>query len=77
VLAVADVFTALTENRPYRKGMTNEQTILILSKMAENNKLDGEIVELVRIHHEEINKVRIKAQEDSRSEYRTFLENIG
>lgn len=77
VLAVADVFTALTENRPYRKGMSNEQTIQILGKMAENNKLDGEIVELVRKHHEEINLVRIKAQEDSRSEYRIFLENIG
>jgi len=77
VLAVADVFTALTENRPYRKGMSNEQTIIVLSKMAENKKLDHEIVELVREHHEEINKVRIKAQEDSRIEYRTFLENIG
>lgn len=77
VMAVADVFTALTENRPYRKGMSNEQTILILSKMAENNKLDKDIVELVRQRHEEINKVRIKAQEESRQEYRTFLENIG
>ncbi|EKD81381.1 MAG: hypothetical protein ACD_39C01833G0002 [uncultured bacterium] len=77
VMAVADVFTALTENRPYRKGMSNEQTIIILSKMAENNKLDKDIVELVRAHHEEINRVRIKAQEESRSEYRTFLEDIG
>ena len=77
VLAVADVFTALTENRPYRKGMSNEQTILILGKMAENNKLDNDIVELVRKHHEEINQVRIKAQEASRVEYRAFLENIG
>lgn len=77
VMAVADVFTALTENRPYRKGMSNEQTILILSKMAENNKLDKDIVELVRNNHEAINQVRIKAQEDSRVEYRAFLENIG
>lgn len=77
VMAVADVFTALTENRPYRKGMSNEQTILILSKMADNNKLDRDLVELVRQHHEEINRVRIKAQEESRLEYRTFLENIG
>ncbi|NLF97775.1 MAG: HD domain-containing protein [Candidatus Riflebacteria bacterium] len=77
VMAVADVFTALTENRPYRKGMSNEQTLLILSKMAENGKLDHDIVELVKKHHEEINQVRIKAQEESRQEYRTFLENIG
>ncbi|MBU1109108.1 MAG: HD domain-containing protein [Candidatus Riflebacteria bacterium] len=77
VLAVADIFTGLTENRPYRKGMSNEQTILILCKMAENNKLDKEIVELVKKHHEEINQVRIKAQENSRIEYQVFLENIG
>lgn len=77
VMAVADVFTALTENRPYRKGMSNEQTMIIIGKMAENNKLDQKIVELVRDHHAEINLVRIRAQEESRVEYRTFLENIG
>lgn len=76
LLAVADVFTALTEDRPYRKGMTNEQTILILEKMGENNKLDKEVVALVREHHEAINRVRIEAQEKSREEYRSFLSEI-
>lgn len=76
LLAVADVFTALTEDRPYRKGMSNEQTILILSKMGENNKLDAEVVELVRGNHEKINQVRIEAQERSRQEYRVFLNEI-
>ncbi len=77
LLAVADVFTALTEDRPYRKGMTNEQTILVLDKMGINNKLDPEIIELVKANHEAINQARIIAQEASRSEYRTFLSQLG
>lgn len=77
LLAVADVFTALTEDRPYRKGMSNEQTILILANMAENNKLDRDIVSLIESHHEEINQVRIDAQNASREEYKKFLTEIG
>ncbi|GAB4281188.1 MAG: HD domain-containing protein [Candidatus Rifleibacteriota bacterium] len=77
LLAVADVFTALTEDRPYRNGMSNEQTILILKKMAENNKLDSEVVSIVEKHHDEINKVRKAAQEASREEYQKFLTELG
>ncbi|MDN5278191.1 MAG: hypothetical protein PWR01_2156 [Clostridiales bacterium] len=77
LLAVADVFTALTEDRPYRKGMSNEQTILILEKMAENNKLDSEIVHLAKKHHETVNQVRKAAQDASREEYTQFLTDIG
>lgn len=77
LLAVADVFTALTEDRPYRKGMTNEQTIIVLDKMGINNKLDPEIIELVKANHEAINQARITAQEASRNEYRTFLSQLG
>lgn len=77
LLAVADVFTALTEDRPYRKGMSNEQTLLILEKMGENNKLDKDIVELVKKDHEAVNQARIIAQDASRVEYREFLTEIG
>jgi len=76
LLAVADVFTALTEDRPYRKGMSNEQTMLILEKMGENNKLDKEVVALVRDNLDQINRVRIEAQQNSREEYRNFLSEI-
>ncbi|NCB38041.1 MAG: HD domain-containing protein [Erysipelotrichia bacterium] len=76
LLAVADVFTALTEDRPYRKGMSNEQTIIILEKMGENNKLDKEVIALVKKNHEAINQVRIEAQNNSRNEYRKFLSEI-
>jgi HD-GYP domain-containing protein (c-di-GMP phosphodiesterase class II) len=77
LLAVADVFTALTEDRPYRKGMSNEQSLIILEKMGENNKLDAKIVKLVRDNFAEINRIRISAQTQSRREYREFLSQIG
>jgi HD-GYP domain-containing protein (c-di-GMP phosphodiesterase class II) len=76
LLAVADVFTALTEDRPYRKGMSNEQTMIIIEKMGDNNKLDKEVVALVKDNHEAINQVRIAAQNQSREEYRSFLSEI-
>jgi hypothetical protein len=57
--------------------MSNEQTILILEKMAENNKLDSEIVHLAKKHHETVNQVRKAAQDASREEYTQFLTDIG
>jgi HD-GYP domain-containing protein (c-di-GMP phosphodiesterase class II) len=44
VMAVSDVFTALTEDRPYRKGMNQDQTVRLLSDMARNTLLDGDVV---------------------------------
>ena len=77
VLAVADVFTALTEDRPYRKGMSSDQSLIILEKMGMNNKLDNNIVNLVKNNFDQINKVRIAAQNRSREEYTEFLKMLG
>ena len=77
LLAVADVFTAPTEDRTYRKGMSNEQTMLILDKMGQNGKLDHDIVELLKEDLSAVNQVRIAAQDSSREEYKKFLTEIG
>lgn len=47
ILAVADVFTAMTENRPYRQGMQSAKALAILREEAANNRLDREIVALL------------------------------
>jgi len=44
IVAVADVFTALTEDRPYRKGMSREQTGEILRAMIADGSLEPELV---------------------------------
>ncbi|MEQ8171066.1 MAG: HD domain-containing phosphohydrolase, partial [Candidatus Eremiobacterota bacterium] len=43
IMSVADVFTALTEDRPYRTGMDSEKTMKTIRTMAENSALDKHI----------------------------------
>ncbi len=47
VIAVADVLTALTEDRPYRLGMPVEKAFDILTGMVKNGALDADLVHLV------------------------------
>ncbi|WP_196592844.1 HD-GYP domain-containing protein [Pectinatus sottacetonis] len=47
IVAVADVFTALREDRPYRQGLPKEKILSIVLNMADNNKLDKKIVHLL------------------------------
>lgn len=72
VLAVADVFTAITEDRPYRKGMAPAQAIKTLKQMTESGKLDNNIVALLVDNFEMINDIRKSAQEVARQEYDSF-----
>jgi HD-GYP domain-containing protein (c-di-GMP phosphodiesterase class II) len=72
IMAVADVFTAITEDRPYRKGMDSRQVIKVLNNQASNNALDGDIVNILISHFEEINGLRVQVQSDSLEEYRQF-----
>lgn len=72
IMAVADIFTALSENRPYRKGMDKEGTIGILQNMASENKIDKNIVELLITHYNDVNKARIKAQKKARVRYNAY-----
>lgn len=48
IIAVADIFQALAQNRPYRLSMAPEKTMKILQEMADNNQLDQEAVRAVR-----------------------------
>jgi len=74
IMAVADVFTAITEDRPYRKGMSRDKTIEVLRQMADNMALDSDIVSLLCRRFDEVNTLRIAAQNASVEEYRSFLQ---
>ncbi len=50
IIAVADVFQALVQDRPYREGMTQEKVLGILDEFAASGKLDGELVALAKKH---------------------------
>ena len=76
IMAVADVFTALTEDRPYRKGMSQEKTLKLLENMVRVNSLDEEIFDLLKENFDDINDVRFIAQRKSTKLYEEFVNNI-
>ena len=76
IMAVADVFTALTENRPYRRGLDKEQTLGILRRQQESGELDPTVVQLLHDHFDEVDAERTKAQRDAIVEYRAFVAGL-
>lgn len=54
IMAVSDVFTAISEDRPYRKGMGRTEIEKILKSQAESKALDKRIVNLLIENFEEI-----------------------
>ncbi len=69
IMAVADVFTAVTEDRPYRKGMTGDKALHVLQQMAKASALDAGIVSLLQRNFDEVNSIRAAAQAASVEEY--------
>lgn len=47
IITVADVFCALTEDRPYRKALTVAQTIEIMTNMTLENKMDANFMNYI------------------------------
>ena len=54
LMVVSDIFTALTEKRPYREAMKKEDVTNILVDMVNKNKIDGDIVEIAINNYEEL-----------------------
>lgn len=54
IISVADVFVALTENRPYRAAMTPERVNEIMRHEAANGSLDSELVNQLLANRQEI-----------------------
>lgn len=69
IMAVADVFTALSENRPYRKGTGRRENMPILFRLVDSGGLDGRIVKALAEEYEVINEVRSEAQRAYAAEY--------
>ena len=69
IIAVADIVTAISEDRPYRRGMDSLEAIKILRGMVDEGAIDKSIVDLVEDNFPRINEVRIRAQENAYLEY--------
>lgn len=69
IMAVADVFTALAEDRPYRDGMQRPEIEKILSDMAIAQGLDKKIVDLLLGNYSEIWETVTEQQALAHAEY--------
>ncbi len=74
IMAVADIFSAITEVRPYRAGMNKEQAQGVLTENAERGEICGEIVELLLKHYDEVDAVR---EQRSREVGKRYYESLG
>lgn len=53
ILAIADIFQALAQERPYKKSLSFDYIINILYEMCDRDEIDRELVELVEKHPKE------------------------
>ena len=73
IMAVADVFTAVSEDRPYRHGMEKEKVINVLTSMSKNNALCPNVTAVMLEHFDDINETRIHAQIKSQIDYESVI----
>lgn len=76
IVSVADVFTALAEDRPYRPGMQREQLLDIMHSMVGERKLDHALVDLLSTYFDEVNSKRIAVQQQAVKEYEAVQETL-
>lgn len=58
IVAVADVFTAITENRPYRSGMARAQCLTVLDELVADGAINGDVVVALRGDFEQVHHIR-------------------
>lgn len=72
VMAVADIFTALSEDRPYRKGMCKRDTISTLNSLT-GTHLDPYVTSTLISAYDEINDIRALYQKNAFDIYMEVL----
>jgi len=72
IMTVADIFTALSEDRPYRKGLAKTQILETLIKLCSSGKIDRDVVNTVIKNYDEIESVRKLSQLVVTQKYQEF-----
>lgn len=73
MMSVADIFSAITEVRPYRDGMKKEQVINIMKENVQYGALDGDLVNLLLDNYDEVDHERDKL---SRKEGKHYFQDL-
>lgn len=66
---VADMFTALAEDRPYRKGMSRDEVMNIIKQFSDRQLLDRRIISLLFENYEEVKSHMTLKQAETRDFY--------
>ena len=74
IVAVADVFTAIMENRPYRAGMQKVDGLRVMNDLAKTGKLDEKLVKLLNSRFDEIMTVISTAESSAALAYEQFAQ---
>ena len=69
IITVADIFTAITEDRPYRKGMTDDEAKAVLGQMVCDNYICSHAVTLLLDNFDTLCDIRKEAQEKASLDY--------
>ena len=74
IMAVADIFSAITEDRPYRSGMRKEHALDVLKDNVERGEICGWVVKILEEHFDEVNQVR---ESESRAAGQRYYQSLG
>lgn len=69
IMVVADVFTALTEDRPYREGLSPAETLGIMRQMEEENALHPASLDLLEKHLDALIDLAADARSKAKDKY--------
>ena len=75
IIAVADVFAALTESRPYRTEMPSGDALQIIHRMAQEGALDRDVVGMLRLYYRDLDAARREAELEAAKVYQQFERN--
>ncbi len=76
IVAVADVFDALTSERPYKKAWSMEDAYALLEK-EKGKHFDSRLVDIFLALVPELTKIKERYAEENEKEYQTHLEIVG
>lgn len=69
IMAVADVFTAVSEERPYRKGMSQQAVLNVIKNMVESKALCPYVFSILNDNFKLLNELRMIAQEKAEKKF--------
>lgn len=75
IMTVADIFTAISEDRPYRKGMSKQEIYRIFNNLVINKCVDKKIVDLLFDNYDNIQTMVKQKQSIAREYYQNRFIN--